>query len=281
MSRSQILKPIGKIGLYTVSDHVRQRSFIVMLSIGAAFVFFTRGCYQGTYLVNGRMMGAGTVAGSVSKVSFHSIALAMMILAALLAMRAFSRDRENGMQAGILAKPITRGQYVAGKVIGLWSLAFACMFILHAIVFGIIALKVKVCMPSFLAASVLCSLNLALVIISVLIVSLFLPDFVAFMAVMTVAAISFVSNGIHALNQSQMLRTIPYNGAESQTGLTWKTILYHVWPKISELQITAAALIDRGWSWGWGSIYPLVNILAYWLILLVLLRRRFNEEEIR
>lgn len=281
MSRPQTLAPILKIGRYTLIDHVRQKSFIVMLLIGAAFVFFTRSCYHGNYVMNGQMLGAGTVAGGIAKMSFHAIALCMMFLAGLLAMRAFRRDRDHGMQACIMAKPITRTQYVMGKVLGLWVLALACMFILHAIVFFIMALRVKVFIPAFLVSSLLCSLNLMLVVLSVLILSLLMSDFIAFLAVMAVAAISFVSHGVHALHQSQMLQAIIQpQGAGSQADMTWKTVFYYLWPKISELQISAAALIDHGWSGGWGAIYPFVNILAYCLCMSALLLWIFRREEI-
>ena len=244
-------------------------------------MFFTRSCYQGDYLVNGQMLGAGSVAGGIAKMSFHTIAIGMMLLAALLAMRAFSHDRDHGMQACILAKPITRTQYVMGKVLGLWILALACMFILHVIVFFIMALRVKAFMPAFLAASLLCSLNLMFVVISVLVLSLCMSDFVAFIAVMAVTVISFVSEGIHALHQSQMLDAIALpQGAVSQADVTWTTVMYYLWPKLSGLQITAASLIDHGWSGGWADLYPLVNIFAYCLILLALLLWRFRGEEI-
>jgi len=277
----QAVPPILKICRYTIIDHVRQKSFIVMLLIGAAFVFFTRSCYHGNYMVNGQMLGAWTVAESIAKMSFHTIAFTMMFLAALLAVRAFSRDRDYGMQACILSKPITRGQYVTGKVLGLWALAFFCMFILHAMVFLIMALQAKVFMPAFLAASLLCSLNVLVVVMGALVLSLSMSDFVAFMAVMAITVISFVADGIHTLHQSQMLQAIIQpHGTGPQSDVTWRTVIYYLWPKISELEITAASLIDHGWLRGWGALYPLANILAYCLIAAALLLWRFRREEI-
>ena len=87
------------------------------------FVFLTRGCYQGNYMVNGRALDAGAIVGAVSKVTFHLIAVAVMLIAALLSMRVFRRDRDEGMQSSILSKPITRRQYVMGKILGLWALS--------------------------------------------------------------------------------------------------------------------------------------------------------------
>ena len=98
-----------------------------MFVICAIFVFLIRGCYQGNYMVNGQALDAGTIVGAVSKVTFHVIAVGVMLLAALLSMRVFRRDRDEGMQSCILSKPITRWQYVMGKILGLWALStYSC-----------------------------------------------------------------------------------------------------------------------------------------------------------
>ena len=55
------LPPIIKIAKYTLTDEVRQKSFIIMFVICAIFIFLVRGCYQGNYMVNGQALDAGTV----------------------------------------------------------------------------------------------------------------------------------------------------------------------------------------------------------------------------
>ena len=122
------LFPIIKIAKYTLTDEVRQRSFVVMFVMCVIFVFLMRGCYHGNYMVNGQELDAGTVVGTVSKMTFHFIAVVVMLIAALLSMRVFKRDREEGMQSAILSKPITRRQYVVGKLLGLWTLSAFFIF---------------------------------------------------------------------------------------------------------------------------------------------------------
>ena len=137
----QALSPIIKISKYTLTDEVRQRSFIVMFVICAIFIFLVRGCYHGDYMVNGQELEAGKVVIMVSKITFHVIAFGVMFLAALLSMRLFRRDRDDGTQSSILSKPINRWQYVAGKILGLWVLLIIFMFILHGIVFVITSIN--------------------------------------------------------------------------------------------------------------------------------------------
>ena len=126
--------PIAKITKYTLLDEIRQKSFVVMFIVCVVFVFLARGCYRGNYLVNGEALDAATVVAAVSKAAFHAIAVVTMLIAALLSMRMFRRDRDGGMQSAILSKPITRRQYVLGKVMGLWVLSAVFMLILQAIV---------------------------------------------------------------------------------------------------------------------------------------------------
>ncbi len=84
MNTQKTLRPIIRIAKYTLADEVRQRSFVVMFVMCVIFVFLTRGCYQGNYMVNGQALDAGAIVGAVSKVIFHLIAVAVMLLAALL-----------------------------------------------------------------------------------------------------------------------------------------------------------------------------------------------------
>ena len=135
---------IIKIAKYTLADEVRQRSFVVMFMICVIFIFLVRGCYHGDYMVNGNEIEAGKIVGMVSKITFHVIIFGVMFLAALLSMRVFRRDRDEGMQSTILSKPITRRQYVTGKILGLWVLSTFFMLILHAIIFLMVSINLNV-----------------------------------------------------------------------------------------------------------------------------------------
>ncbi|MCK9197799.1 MAG: ABC transporter permease, partial [Syntrophales bacterium] len=281
MKTSKALPPIIRIAKYTLIDEVRQKSFIIMFVICAIFVFLIRGCYHGNYMVNGQFLDAATVVRAVSKVTFHIIAAGVMLITALLSMRVFRRDRDDGMQSCILSKPIARWQYVMGKIIGLWALSVLFMFILHSIVFLITSINLQVVMPEYLIASLLCSLNLLFVVIAVLLLSLLMPDIVAFLCVMGIAVAGLVADGISALSQSQMAQAmLQQPGALPTSDWTWWKAIYYLWPKISGAQQTASSLISSEAFHGFGSIYPLINVLLYCLILGTLLFRRFGKEDI-
>ncbi|TWJ19711.1 ABC transporter permease [Geobacter argillaceus] len=281
METSKSLPPITRITKYTLIDEVQQRSFVFMFVICAICVFLLRGCFQGNYMVNGHALDAATIVRTLSKVTFHVIGAGVMVIAALLSMRMFRRDRNEGMQSCILSKPIARWQYVMGKIIGIWALSVLFMFILHSIVFLITSINLKVFMPEYLIASLLCSINLLFVVIAVLFLSLLMSDIVAFLCVLGVGVVGFVADGIAAASHSQIAQAmLQQSSGHPQSDMTWWKVVYFLWPKLLGVQQLASSLIESESSHGFGPIYPLINILVYCLILGALLFKRFRNEDI-
>jgi len=275
------LSPITRITKYTLIDEVQQRSFVIMFVFCAICVFLIRGCYQGNYVVNGQSLDAATIVRMLSKATFHVIGAGVMVISALLSMRIFRRDRTEGMQSCILSKPIARWQYAMGKIVGLWALSVLFMFILHSIVFLITSINLKVFMPGYLIASLLCSINLLFVVIAVLLLSLLMSDIVAFLCVLGVGAVGFVADGIAAASHSQIGQAmVQQSSGNPLSDLTWWKVVYFFWPKLLGVQQLASSLIDSESSLGFGSIYPIINVLIYCLILGVFLFKRFRNEDI-
>jgi hypothetical protein len=155
------------------------------------------------------------------------------------------------------------------------------MFILHSIMFLITSVNVQVIMPEFLVASLLCSVNLLFVILAVLLLSLLMPDIVAFLCVLGVGIVGFVADGIAAASQSQIAQAImQQSGAGMQSDVTWWKVVYYVWPKLLGVQQSAASLIGNELLIEFGRLYPFINVLLYILILGAVLFRRFRKEDI-
>jgi hypothetical protein len=106
-----------------------------------------------------QVLDAQTIVLFISRITFHFIAAGTMLLAALLSMRLFRRDREEGMLACILSKPVT-GAVHCGQGPGRMVLSAVFMFLLHGMVCVFYLHALKVFLPQYLAASLLCSLNL-------------------------------------------------------------------------------------------------------------------------
>jgi len=279
MTMPKKLPPIIRIATYTLTDAVRQKSFLILFVVCALAILLVRGCYSGNFMVNGQALDADAVIRFVSKAIFHMIAAGAMLLAALLSMRVFKRDRDEGMQSCILSKPVTRAQYVAGKVLGLWALSMIFMFILHGIVFIITSVNLKVIMLEYLMASLLCSFNLLFVVVAVLLFSLLMSDIIAFLCVMGIGIVSFVADGIFAISHSQIGQAMMQQPGASPDLTGWK-VAYYAWPKLSGIQQFASSLIGGEGFQGILSIYPLINILVYILIIGAILFWRFGNEDI-
>ena len=248
---------IISIAKYTLMDEVRQKSFIIMFVICALSILLVRSCSQGDFMVNGQALDADTIIRVVSKVIFHIIAAGAMLLAALLSMRVFKRDRDEGMQSCILSKPVTRWQYVAGKILGLWVLSIIFMFILHSIVFIIVSINLKVVMPEYLIASLLCSFNLLFVVVAVLLFSLLMSDIIAFLCVMGIGIVSFVADGIFAMSQSQMGQAMMQQSG-SAVGLI-RVESYLLFMAETFRDTTGCLVIDRQGGVSWISIHLSVH----------------------
>jgi ABC-type transport system involved in multi-copper enzyme maturation permease subunit len=277
MKSQQKLSPVLLIAKHTLNDEMRQKSFIVMCCICALGVFLIRGCYGGNYMVNGQLLDPGTITATIAKVTFHIIATGVLIVAALLAMRLFKRDRDEGMQAFILSKPISRHQYVAGKILGTWALSVLFMFILHGIIFLITSIQMKVVIPGYLTASLLCAVNLLFAVLAVCLLSLLLPDIMAFLCVLAIGIAGFVGDTVHAVSQSQMVQAMLQQHAAQQPGLSGWEIVYYAWPKLLGTQQLATTLFGGE---SFRPLYPLANVLFYCLIIGVMVFWRFRKEDI-
>jgi hypothetical protein len=117
------------------------------------------------------------------------------------------------------------------------------------------------------------------VVITVLLLSLLMPDVIAFLCVMGIGIVSFVADGIFAISRSQMAQTMMQQQG-SQPDWTWWRVVYYLWPKLSGTQNFASSFIGSEGFRELGSIYPLINVLIYCLILGALLFWRFRNEDI-
>jgi hypothetical protein len=269
---------IATLTWWTVLDQFRQRGVVIFVAACAAFLFVVRGCYQGSYVVNGEPLAAATL---VSQATFHVIAAGVMMFAALLAMRIFTRERDDGTQAYLLARPIARWHYLAGKVAGVWLGSAASMFALHGVLSLMAFLNAHGVSPGYLTASLLCSVNLLLVVLAVMALSLWIPDFLAFLAIVGVGVISFIGHGVETVAQHPMVQSaLPQAGAPGVHGVPWWKAAWILWPKLGGLQVAASSLIG-GEAFSAGAlVHPLVNVVVYCCVFGALCYLGFSREEI-
>ena len=262
-----------RISVITINDQMRQKSFYLLLAIAIVFILLIRGCYQGDYSVNGRQVDNVSVAWYASLMVFHVIAAGMLLMASMLSMGIFSRDRDDGSMVMFLSHSVDRWQYVLGRILGTWVLSTAFMFILHLAIFLIALANTGGMITGYLTASLLCSVNLLYIIVLTCFLSLFLPNIMAAIFTLGIIGISFISDGAYQAMQSEQIRQLIYS--ENHASL-WR-ILY---PKVYMLQHYASTLITNNAFVGMSPTYVWGNIVFYTGALVAAVLWRFYNSEI-
>ena len=161
------MKNLLKITGYTLRDQTRHKSFYVLLGLSILFVLMIRGCYTGQYVINGKQLDNLTVAWHVSKIVFQVTASGMFLIVILLSMKIFSKDQEDGSQVLFLSRPVSRRQYIFGRIAGTWLLCLVFMLILHTTIFLTVWIKTGTPIHGYLTASLVCSINLLFIAVLV------------------------------------------------------------------------------------------------------------------
>jgi ABC-type transport system involved in multi-copper enzyme maturation permease subunit len=260
---------------YTILDQIRQKSFLVLLGIGVLLVLLLRSCYGGSYSVNGQQIDGVTLAWHASKIAFHVIVTAMYLMAALMAMSVFRRDRDDGSMILFLSRPIRRWVYAVGRIVGVWSLASVFMFILHGTAFCIMWVKTGGMIPGYLLASGVCFVNVLFIVALIALCSLYIPDIMAALAGLAVVVVGFVSDGGYQLMNSPMVKSAVPPEMVGHTAL-WRLF----YPKLFMVQSYAESLFTGDAFNGMGPVHPLLNVLFFTALLLALLVIGFNRKEI-
>ena len=264
-----------KITIYTMRDQMRHKSFYVLLGLSILFILTIRGCYDSGFTVNGKMVDTAAVAWHVSKIVFHLIGAGMYLMVAMLSMKIFSRDHEDGSTVLFLARSVFRWQYVLGRVTGTWALCLVFMFILHSTIFLTVWAKTGTIISGYLTASLVCSINLLFVIACVCFLSLFMPDFISAFFTMGILFVGFISDGGYQFINSDIVRFAVPSSTNGGPAL-WR-VLY---PKVFMLQAYADAIISKSEFHNMGPFHPLLNLSFFILLIMMLMLGCFNRKEI-
>lgn len=256
-------------------DQMRHKSVYVLLGLSILFVLMIRGCYDGGYTVNGKMVDNLTVAWHVSKIVFHLIAAGMFLMVAMLSMKIFSRDHKDGSVVLFLSRSVSRWQYVLGRVAGTWALCLIFMFILHLTIFLTVWAKTGTTISGYLTASLVCSINLLFVIECVCFLSLFMPDFISALFTLGILFVGFISDGGYQILNSDIVRT----AVPSSTN--WGPALWRVlYPKVFMVQSYADTIISKSEFHNMGPLHPILNLAFFILLIMALMLVCFNRKEI-
>ena len=265
---------------FTIFDELHNKSFYVLTAISILFVLLLKGCFHSNMEVNGQEVNATTIGYNASIIAFNVIASAGVLIAVLLAMRVFRRDVEDGMAITILSKPVNRIEYVTGKIAGVWMLSYGLTFILHVAVYIIMLVNTGGRIPLFLPASLVTSVNVLFAVVLVMLFSMIMPDVIAALSTLAVAAVSLVSDSVSAIAQNPTVQSM-INQHGQQSSFSLPHIISLVWPKLIALQFFSTSLIKETPFQSTGLMHPLLNVTLYSVVICIVLCWRFSKEELQ
>jgi len=265
---------------HTISDQIRQKSFLVIFIICGFIVLGIKNCYQGNYTINNQQVDGGFIALGASKVMFHFVATIAMILSALFSMRILRKERDEGVQSSILSKPVSRNEYIAGKMLGLYAVAFSFMFTLHTVIFAIGFVKTGHAMPGYFLASMLCSIDILFVVSFVMLLSLYLPEFACFIIIFALGLFSCIGDGIYSVSQNQTVQqAFTQNSSQLPDISMWK-VMYLALPKLSTSELFSSSFISTESFNYAGPVHPMINMIFYCTVSIGLLLYSFRKQDI-
>jgi ABC-type transport system involved in multi-copper enzyme maturation permease subunit len=274
----QSIHRIGIIVKSTLNDELHRKSVYLLSGLAVLFVLMLRGCFNNDVVVNGARVDGATIGWHASLIAFHLIAGAGVIIGILLGMRVLRRDQASGTTAALLSKPVRRIEYVAGKAVGVWILAYGLTFILHLTVYFIMLIKTGGRITMFMPASLLISLNVLFMVVLVMFLSQILPEIAAALLGGGVWLIGYVNDMVFFASQNEMVKNaLEQMQRGDQPVAVWRMF----WPKITALQFYAVSLIKSSVWQPPGPIHPAVNIIAYTMLAFMVLWWHFSREEIR
>jgi len=271
------MNTIYNIAVFTARDQMKRKSFYLLLAVAIMFILTIRGCYRADYTVNSQQVDRSTIALYASMIIFHTVSIGMIMMAVLLSMKNFTRDLEDGSITLFLSRPVSRVQYILGRVIGTWGLCSCFMLVLHLTIFLITLIQTRTIIPGYLTASLVSSCNLLIAVSLVCLLTLLLPDFIAALGTLAVITVGFVSDGGQRLFSNEAIKEMVTRASGADLSVaTWR--LYY--PKVGMLQYYAGSLIKGDEYQTIGPIHPMINVLIYCLLILSLSIAIFKRKEL-
>ena len=116
--------PTLTIARYVVKGYIKERIFLVVLIFAFALLI-------SSYVLSPMAVGAqGKV---ITDIGLAAISILGITLVILLGASSFSRERSGGILASLLAKPVSRVEFVMGKYVGTMVSVGAVMLIMTAV----------------------------------------------------------------------------------------------------------------------------------------------------
>lgn len=120
------------VAFNTAGEAARQRYFLVLLALAAAVAGLASGLREMTF---------GEDLKFIADLGFGALFFFGSLLAVVLPVHLFFSELDNRTALTLLARPLRRGEFLAGKLLGVWTLLAALVAIVSAVTLGMVAAR--------------------------------------------------------------------------------------------------------------------------------------------
>ena len=255
---------IAKVGF---KECLRYRIFYFILIIAIFFIFLGKSCTPQMSTNNSMIIDLKTQQNLAMKVGFHGIIFWSVMLCGLLSSNLLSKEEEEGTVAMTLSRPVSRAQFVAGKILSVIMISTFNLIMLSGVFLFLFYVEMKQFNPSILLSFLIMVISLILYALMTVALSFFIPRIVTPLVSMFIYLFTLWI-ALPAYFDTIKYIWIPSGRIE---------MFYKYLPKFGDIQFFSASFIDvsaKNYDIMLSCINALFYIFFFWFLILFLFKKR-------
>jgi len=251
---------IAKVGF---KECLRYRIFYFILIMAIFFIFLGKSCTPQMSTNNSMIIDLKTQQNLAMKVGFHGIIFWSVMLCGLLSSNLLSKEEEEGTVAMTLSRPVSRAQFVAGKILSVIMISI----LLSGVFLFLFYVEMKQFNPSILLSFLIMVISLILYALMTVALSFFIPRIAVPLVSMFIYLITL---WISLPAYFDMIKSIWIPSGRVE-------MFYKFLPKFGDIQFIGASFIDVS-AKNYDIMIVFINALFYifffWFLILLLFKKR-------
>ena len=255
---------IAKVGF---KECLRYRIFYFILIMAVFFILLGKSCTPQMSTGNNQIIDLKTQQTLAMKVGFHGIIFWSVMLCGLLSSNILSKEEEEGTVAMTLSRPVSRAQFVAGKILSVIMISIFNLILLSGVFLFLFYVEMEQFNPSILLSFLIMVITLILYALMTVALSFFIPRIAAPLVSMFIYLFTLWIS-LPAYADSIKYIWTPSGRIE---------LFYKFLPKFGDIQFIGASFIDVSVK-NYDIILIFTNVLFYiiffWFLILFLFKKR-------
>ena len=254
---------IAKLGF---KECLHYRIFYFILIMAVFFIFLGKSCTPQISTNNSMIIDLKTQQNAAMKAGFHGIIFWSVMLCGLLSSNLLSKEEEEGTVAMTLSRPVSRAQFVAGKILSVIMISTFNLILLSGVFLFLFYVEMKQFNPSILLSFLIMVISLILYALMTVALSFFIPRIAVPLVSMFIYLMTLWIS-LPAYFETIKYIWIPSNRVE---------MFYKFLPKFGDIQFIGASFIGVSLQ-NYDIIMVFTNamfyIIFFWFLILFLFKK--------